>query len=65
MTEVHLRFKRLEILGGARLCFPAHLLSRPLLEAIELLDGIHIVRECSEGILCGITGLELSSEGEW
>lgn len=41
MAEVHLGLERLEVVRDARLDLAAHLLPRPLLEAIELLVDEH------------------------
>lgn len=41
MPERHLHFKSFEVIRGACLSFPTHLLASPLLEAIELLVDIH------------------------
>lgn len=41
MPERHFHFESFEVIRGACLSFPAHLLAGPLLEAIELLVDIH------------------------
>lgn len=41
VAEVHLSLEGLEVVGDARLDLAAHLLPRPLLEAVELLVDEH------------------------
>jgi hypothetical protein len=41
MAQVHFHLQSFEVVGEARLGLIAHLLSRPLLEAAELLVDIH------------------------
>lgn len=57
MTQVHFHFERLELVGETSTGLCAHLLVRPLLQAVEFLVDVH---DC--GAVCvGVVGKRASS----